>query len=1619
MHNTSELFNKLSAKRKRDSEVLLDWEYRGIWETAIKKYSSTAHFIYELLQNADDAKATWVKFRLEKDGLYFKHDGSIQFSVSDIDNAKDDTSLGTLGHINSITSIGNSTKIDEQKIGKFGIGFKAVFAYSDTPHIYDDQFNFRLENYIVPVEINSVNEDRLHGETLFYFPFNHKVKSSVEAYQEIEEKLDTLFQPIIFLSNLEKIDWDSLEKSGCYTKKEIAQEIHGNITATLVEVESNENSKIVKEQIWLFSKNVIKKGNTAKYKISIGFFVIDNNSKLETGYNYEAFCYFPTKEDTKLGFIIQAPFLLTDSREGIKNGEQWNISLIQVLAELSAQSLPILQNIGINNGSFLFDDSILDIIPYNASEYSSYHNNSKISFLPFLTEIKNAFATQQIIPGRSGKYFSKDKAYWAADPELSELFNDEQLSDLFNNPSSGWVFISKGQKQLNQANKPLENYINGIIAENVDAKKLLRRFTKEFVEKQSDQWLISLYAYLADHKYLWDDKDRIAVKQPLILNQNRMAITPLNPDLTAHQIFLPLDRATNYDTVYQPFVDDPRSLSFLLAIGIDKPDVKAEIFNDIIPEYHSEPNYDNIEKFLLHFETFLNYYEECSSSQQSDLLNKLKDIAFIVTYSPLKANNRHFCRPTETYFNDSNLQLYFSDTDNIYFLDEEFYAEFLTGTRKSIAIQFLTDLGLTISPRIIAKVLGTDTETKEKFGLDSLLISYKYNHLQSIKDVELEGLSDAVLNITLEKSLLIWKYILHFAKGQTLSLFKNLISGKFTHYPRNASYSSIYLFDSTLASILKNDKWLANNEGQFFAPKDILFENLNERYDRSNHYVEILYEYLGINNPEVDLKLTDEQRQAYDIGKKFLAENITQDELNAFLEDIAKRRMTEVSEPETSTDQNNEIRISDYDLQRTLAGINKGIKNNRKQREEGKKNDNKSDNLKIPSIPELAFEDQKEEISDLDDYSKPAVNLQKRIEKLKLQAEAQVEELTRIENLTELANTSEKYSYGWFKALLELEYLNSSESNSNGKQISIQFSKIEREPDTERTIVLKHPNRYIPQSIEDIGDMQIRVYVGDETISITVEVVSVKEYTLRAKLKKSSDIDNIDFAKVSRAVIDVKNPVFILEELRKSFYQLDFEDSYNLQKNLTENIRFIFGPPGTGKTTYLAFNEIIPLMRSEENLKVLVLTPTNKAADVLTKRIIEKMEGDESYYKWLLRFGTTGDAELDSSGLVVDKNFDIRTRPKNTTITTIARFAYDYFQPDQQEERLHLKFLEWDYIILDEASMINIASITYVLYQKSKANFIIAGDPFQIQPITQIEQWKDVNIYEMVNLTKFIAPITSPHNYEVINLKKQYRSIPTIGSVFSHFTYNGNLEHHRELSDQKPLNITGLEFKDINIIKFPVLKYESIYKPNRLNGSNYQVYSALFVVEFVLKLISQITNSHNDKYRIGIICPYKAEATMIEKLLSRVHNDSDKVELLIGTIHGFQGDECDIIIAVFNPPLNISRSPGMFLNKQNVLNVAISRARDYLFIVMPDDNTNDIENLYRIKKIEKLANVHSAGRISVYNAEVIEEKLFGSETFINDNSFATSHQSVNVYSKPEKKYEIRCEEIAVDVQIKP
>ncbi|MGN6401067.1 MAG: DEAD/DEAH box helicase, partial [Flavisolibacter sp.] len=633
------------------------------------------------------------------------------------------------------------------------------------------------------------------------------------------------------------------------------------------------------------------------------------------------------------------------------------------------------------------------------------------------------------------------------------------------------------------------------------------------------------------------------------------------------------------------------------------------------------------------------------------------------------------------------------------------------------------------------------------------------------------------------------------------------------------------------------------------------------------------------------------------------------------------------------------------------------------------------------------------------------------------------------------------------------------------------FSKAHLE--SEQILVLIGTS-YIPPTLEDIGDLSIQIYLGDEKHTLKGEVISPKKQSLNVKLTSLDQLNGIDLNKITQIIVEASTPDFILEKLKNAFARLNFEDTDNLKNKdiLPSDLRFIFGPPGTGKTTYISWliggrnpNPLFfadqstePLMDS--NKRVLVLTPTNKAADVLVERILKNYGECPD---WLKRFGQTEKFETEDF-FCGDRELKPWVYDKCAIVTTIARFPYDYFKIERKTDpdEWQLRDFKWDVIIFDEASMISQAALLYTVFKAREINpsveFYIGGDPFQIPPIIQFEYpfwsylpepafdeegipildenneqlgWKQDggNIYSFVGLMKdqsFKDPQTEPHEFQIHNLKKQYRSIVPIGQLFSTYRYNGELEHHRTPeaiandTELEPgiLNIPSLPLTAITVIKFPVKKYEGVYRVRTIQGSPYQLYSSVFTVELIRHIQEHAVVDKSRPYKIGIISPYSIQNNIISKLLQNIVKGP--IEVVSGTVHGFQGDECNLIIAVFNPPRNINSSPRMFLNKKNILNVAISRAKDKLIILSPVDPEGDINTnaLKQIRIIERLAGVskeHAKG----YMSYAIEEALWGSKTFIEDNVFSSTHQNVNIYTDAAKKYEARQDENAIDIQLKP
>src|SRR4051812_21946442 len=131
------------------------------------RYDDRTHFIFELLQNAEDAlgrRGTWngprrVAFHLDAESLVLSHFGR-PFDEADV---------------RGICGIAESTK-DQSAIGRFGIGFKSVYTFTDRPEIHSGGEDFAVENYVQPRRAD--RRERKPDETLIVLPFRSEDKTA-------------------------------------------------------------------------------------------------------------------------------------------------------------------------------------------------------------------------------------------------------------------------------------------------------------------------------------------------------------------------------------------------------------------------------------------------------------------------------------------------------------------------------------------------------------------------------------------------------------------------------------------------------------------------------------------------------------------------------------------------------------------------------------------------------------------------------------------------------------------------------------------------------------------------------------------------------------------------------------------------------------------------------------------------------------------------------------------------------------------------------------------------------------------------------------------------------------------------------------------------------------------------------------------------------------------------------------------------------------------------------------------------------------------------------------------------------------------------------------------------
>jgi hypothetical protein len=334
--------DEVRAKRQKLADVLADEDYSGIREIVEELYPDRAHFIYELLQNAEDVGATEASFHLEEQSVGFEHNGR-PFDEKDVWR---------------ITNIGKSTKKDqEDQIGRFGVGFKAVFAYSETPYIWSPGFSFKISNLVLPCEISPKPE--LGQLTRFEFPFNNPKKARPTAYAEIKAGLQELAETtLLFLSRLQTIRW------------QIGQTPPGAVLRTQhpnnhIEVLKRSGTKTVSSSHFLRISRPVQ--GLEKQSVSVAFPLdclpnvtafdpqtpLAKQLKIIPANSGRVAVSFPAdKETSGLRFHLHAPFVPELSRASVKDTPA-NEPLFDQLAELAAASLHTIRDLGLLTAEFL------------------------------------------------------------------------------------------------------------------------------------------------------------------------------------------------------------------------------------------------------------------------------------------------------------------------------------------------------------------------------------------------------------------------------------------------------------------------------------------------------------------------------------------------------------------------------------------------------------------------------------------------------------------------------------------------------------------------------------------------------------------------------------------------------------------------------------------------------------------------------------------------------------------------------------------------------------------------------------------------------------------------------------------------------------------------------------------------------------------------------------------------------------------------------------------------------------------------------------------------------------------------------------------------------------------
>lgn len=749
-------------------------------------YDDDTHFIYELLQNAEDA--------LQRRGVSWDGPRHVRFTLNDTR-----LEVSHYGHpfteddVRSVCDISESTK-HKDSIGRFGLGFKSVYKVSTLPEIHSGDEDFVIEEYVFPKVANKTQRDP--EETQIFLPFRQDVAAIKGRIAAGLKGLGAT--SLLFLRNIQEISWGIAGgATGLYLRDD-PEVLGDNVSRIKLIGQASGTADI--DQDWLVFHREI-----GAARIQLAFSITSEKSDdakwtLQPLQASPLVVFFPTAHLTNLGFYLQGPFQSTPSRDNIKSDDPWNHHLVEQAASLLVEAM-----------SWLRDTKRLDINALRCLPLDRARFPEGGMFTPLFKAAIDAFNNSYLLPNSDDGYSRVEEAKLSRTSDLRDLFESGQLSVLYGRENTRWL---TGEITQDRANDIRQFVTKELGVKEIQPRDIFPILTAQFLAAQSDEWLLQVYEFLNDQSALKPLLEQV----PLIrLSDGTHVPAKTNGQLNA---YLPSTEETGFPTVKRSVSNTKGANEFLESLGLHIPDPVDAVIRYILPKYQTDGDVD-VSNYDDDIARIRSAFKTDSSSKRSSLIEELKKSHFVMAVSA-DGSLEYLERPGNIFIATDRLRKLFDGLKDISIVDNRY--ECLRGEEIREILEACGALRY-VRPKRTPHESPWSDRLKALRELSGYPESSGQNDV--VEDWELEGFPELIEYMAIlsreersERAGLIWESLGELEERRGRGIFEG--SYTWTHRGRRRAPP----FPAAFVRNLNNLPWVPDENGDLVPPGLISFERL-------------------------------------------------------------------------------------------------------------------------------------------------------------------------------------------------------------------------------------------------------------------------------------------------------------------------------------------------------------------------------------------------------------------------------------------------------------------------------------------------------------------------------------------------------------------------------------------------------------------------------------------------------------------------------------------------------------------------------------------------------------------------------------------------------------------------